>query len=335
VAKVPIRVRGASNPGNVGHLWVKQRFVDDETRKPGAVFIPARVQDNPGLDVEQYRQTMSHLDEALQAQLLDGNWSAFANMALPRFGDIHLVDDFPLQEMRERLEAMDYGFNGTAWSLVATDFDGNVVFVDLLYESNKLPDEIAGLVVGRRKASWGFGHGVWADPSIWHRTGTRNKLGRPAVLADEFAENGVPVTPANNDPRAGLVRLRILIEPDPTRRFPLWHPRSGEFGSPSLFVVASRCRPLVEQLRSAPLQPIEKADGGEKVDPDWEGRFGHAVAMARYAVMSRPSPSTPPRRNPPDIYADPEAYAGWARVASVMERGRRLEQPDLSRFEPV
>jgi hypothetical protein len=88
IAKVPIRVRGASNPANVGHLWVKQRFVDDETRTPGAVFIPARVQDNPGLDVDQYRQTMSHLDEALQAQLLDGNWSAFANMALPRFGDV-------------------------------------------------------------------------------------------------------------------------------------------------------------------------------------------------------------------------------------------------------
>jgi hypothetical protein len=51
--------------------------------------------------------------------------------------------------------------------------------------------------------------------------------------------------------------------------------------------------------------------------------------------MSRPSPSLPVKPRPPDVYTDPEAYAGWARAASVMERGRRLEQPDLSRFEPV
>jgi Terminase large subunit, T4likevirus-type, N-terminal len=112
VAKVPIRVRSASNPGNVGHLWVKQRFVDAATRKPGVVFIPAKVQDNPGLDVEQYRQTMSHLSEALQAQLLEGSWSAFEDMAFAKFGELHLVDDFPLGDAYERFEAMDYGFNG-------------------------------------------------------------------------------------------------------------------------------------------------------------------------------------------------------------------------------
>jgi hypothetical protein len=203
----------------------------------------------------------------------------------------------------------------------------------MLYERDLLPDQVAALVIAKRKARWGFGHGVWADPSIWHRTGTRNKLGRPAMLADEFGEKGVPVIPANNDPRAGLVRLRTLIEPDPKRRFPLWHPRAGEVGSPSLFIVAPRSRPLVEQLRSAPLQPIEKADGGEKIDPDWESRYAHAVPMARYAVMARPAPSTVPPPNPPDVYTDPEAYAAWARVQSVMERGRR--EPDPDRFELV
>jgi hypothetical protein len=43
----------------------------------------------------------------------------------------------------------------------------------------------------------------------------------------------------------------------------------------------------------------------------------------------------PVKPRPPDIYEDPEGDASWARVQSVMERGRRLEQPDLSRFEPV
>ncbi len=318
IAKVPIRVRSASNPGNVGHLWVKRRFVDEATRKPGVRFIPAQVEDNPGLDVEQYRASMSHLDEALQAQLLEGNWSAFANMALPRFGDVHLVDEFPLADSHSRIEAMDYGLNGTAWALVATDYEGNLVFYDLLYESNLLPDEVAELVLARRKGGWGFGHYAYADPSIWHRTGTRNRFGDPAMLADEFVESGVSVIPANNDPRAGLIRLRTLIEPDPARRFPLWHRRAGEFGSPSLFVVGRRCPQLVEQLRSAPLQPIEKADGGEKIDPEFEGRYAHAVAMARYAVMARLGASV----EPSPVTDDPRIQLLLRHEARIADRER-------------
>lgn len=215
-------------------------------------------------------------------------------MALPRFGEANLVQGFPLEESHERLEAMDYGLNGTACALLASDYEGNLVFYDAVSESNRLPDEIAEFVLAKRKGGWGFGHPAFADPSIWHRTGSRNQWGRPAMLADEFAENGVPVVPANNDPRAGLIRLRTLVEPDQGRRFPLWHPRAGEYGSPRLFIVAPRCPDLVEQLGSAPLQPIELADGGEKIDPEYEGRYAHHVAMARYAVMAKLGASEEP-----------------------------------------
>jgi hypothetical protein len=46
------------------------------------------------------------------------------------------------------------------------------------------------------------------------------------------------------------------------------------------------------------MQPVDKAYGGEKVDPEYEGRSGHCAAMARYAVMSRPSPSDRPLEEP-------------------------------------
>jgi hypothetical protein len=42
------------------------------------------------------------------------------------------------------------------------------------------------------------------------------------------------------------------------------------------------------------LQPTDKRDGGEIVDPAWESRHGHAAAMCRYAVMTRPAPSKEP-----------------------------------------
>jgi hypothetical protein len=61
-----------------------------------------------------------------------------------------------------------------------------------------------------------------------------------------------------------------------------------------LFVVGRYCPQLVEQFKSAPLQPLDKRDGGEMIDPVWESRSGHAVAAARYGVMTRPAASKEP-----------------------------------------
>lgn len=293
IAKVPIRVRSASNPGNIGHLWVKERFVSPKTRKPGVIFIPGTVADNPGLDVAQYRATMANLSDALQAQLLEGDWDAFHGAAFAVTED-HLVDSFKLEDSFERFEALDYGLNGAPWALVGVDYEGNLVFNDMLYVKDTLPSDLVPLVLGRRKGGWGDGNTTWADPSIWHRTGARNKWGAPAMLADEFSDSGIPVIPANNDPRAGLIRVRELLVADPNHPFPSWHERAGEMGAPRVFFNRQTCGPMIEELRAAPLQPDGKPDSGEKIDPDWEGTYGHAVALVRYACLTRPAPSTKP-----------------------------------------
>jgi predicted phage terminase large subunit-like protein len=70
---VPLRVRAASNPGDLGHLWVKDRFIL-QGRRHGRVFIPAKLTDNPHLDVERYLESLRELDPITRAQLLEGNW---------------------------------------------------------------------------------------------------------------------------------------------------------------------------------------------------------------------------------------------------------------------
>jgi hypothetical protein len=69
---VPLRARGAANPGGVGHVWVKKRFVDG--RSPDRVFIPAGLEDNPHLDQETYEQSLALLDPITHAQLRHGDW---------------------------------------------------------------------------------------------------------------------------------------------------------------------------------------------------------------------------------------------------------------------
>ena len=72
---VPMRTRSASNPGGEGHEWVKQRFLVEGARK-GRVFIPAKLQDNPHLDVAEYRESLAELPLIERLQLEHGNWEA-------------------------------------------------------------------------------------------------------------------------------------------------------------------------------------------------------------------------------------------------------------------
>ena len=72
---VPLRLWGASNPGGLGHAWVKQRFIV-EGEKYGRVFVPARLQDNPHIDQASYIKRLQALDSTTRKQLLEGSWDA-------------------------------------------------------------------------------------------------------------------------------------------------------------------------------------------------------------------------------------------------------------------
>jgi len=72
---VPVRMRSASNPGNIGHEWVRQRFLI-EGRDKGRIFIPAKLEDNPHLDQAEYIASLMELDPVTRAQLLAGDWTA-------------------------------------------------------------------------------------------------------------------------------------------------------------------------------------------------------------------------------------------------------------------
>lgn len=70
---VPVRYRLASNPGNVGHEFVKDRYI---THPEQRVFIPARLDDNPHIDRGQYLESLANLDPITRDQLLKGDWDA-------------------------------------------------------------------------------------------------------------------------------------------------------------------------------------------------------------------------------------------------------------------
>jgi predicted phage terminase large subunit-like protein len=76
-SQLPLRMRAATNPGGSGHQWVKKRFLSPEGQEAGRLFIPARLQDNPHLDREEYTRALGNLPAFERKQLLEGDWSEF------------------------------------------------------------------------------------------------------------------------------------------------------------------------------------------------------------------------------------------------------------------
>lgn len=73
---IPLRMRSASNPGGIGHGWVKRRFIKDNT-SPNREFIPAKLKDNPHADEATYRESLSELPPEIRKQLEEGSWDEF------------------------------------------------------------------------------------------------------------------------------------------------------------------------------------------------------------------------------------------------------------------
>lgn len=82
---IPLRLRAASNPGGLGHDWVKERFIDptpSEMLMEERTFLPAGLKDNPFIDQEEYVKSLNRLDPTTRKQLLDGDWNVTAQAGM-------------------------------------------------------------------------------------------------------------------------------------------------------------------------------------------------------------------------------------------------------------
>jgi hypothetical protein len=292
---IPLRVRSASNPIGRGAYWVKKRFLEHEPPPRNLageedptqrIFIPANYRDNEYIDQEAYGRSLAELPENTRQALLMGSWEAIENPAFAEFDpDIHVVDPFAIPpDGVQRYEGMDFGVsNPTAWYPAAKFNDGTVVVYDEYY-SPGLVSEHASRVLTMRAHRWGDPLMAVCDPAIKNATGFGDR-GRSETVHSEFAKNGIYLVPAINDRLEGRIRVSELLRRDYSREFPKWHPMAGQKGAPLIFFF-STCTNLIEQLKHAPVDPVE----GEMVDPYWESRSGHAIAALRYLCTTRVSP---------------------------------------------
>jgi hypothetical protein len=108
-ASLPLRMLAASNPGNIGHNFVKARFLPDQIdwtldviTKDGRFFVPARSEDNLALDVESYHGALDNLPTVIRQRLKLGDWDIAEGLIIPgshiRYFDVNERGDlFPLE----------------------------------------------------------------------------------------------------------------------------------------------------------------------------------------------------------------------------------------------
>ena len=133
---VPI-VRSASNPGNIGHGWVKKMFVDagpymeireqeiysealHKTKKIRTQYIPSLAMENPYI-TDDYVFELEQKPEALRRALLNGDWDSFEGQVFKEFKDdpshyldrkwTHVIEPFDIPLSWPRYMSFDYGYS--------------------------------------------------------------------------------------------------------------------------------------------------------------------------------------------------------------------------------
>ncbi len=126
---VPLKSRGATNPGGIGHKWVFDRFVDP--RDPQGPFIPSTLDDNPWLDRESYEISLAKLDPTTLAQLRHGVWVQDSSGLV--YSSFHrgLVVPYPGETKGwRRILSFDFGnVDDTAWAILGWARHSRVVHV--------------------------------------------------------------------------------------------------------------------------------------------------------------------------------------------------------------
>jgi predicted phage terminase large subunit-like protein len=151
-SEIPLRFRAASNPGGIGHEWVKERFLTNVLEQDRE-FIPAGIKDNPSLDAVTYRQNLKELDPVTQKQLEEGDWDVIAAGNFFERQNLHVIEHVELKgrivrywdiasAIRKRRSGGDMDYTA---GIKILERDGKFYILDVIRQRLK-PDEVEKVI---------------------------------------------------------------------------------------------------------------------------------------------------------------------------------------------
>jgi hypothetical protein len=146
---LPIRLGCATNPGGIYHEYYKRRFI---TEPEDRIFVPAKLEDNPGIDAETYHKALSNLDPIRRAQLENGEWiEDTTGLVYHQFNDtLHVIDILPDAKPSEWtfMLGADFGINdATALTVIGwREHDTNLYVVHNEKHTGWAPTTVANRI---------------------------------------------------------------------------------------------------------------------------------------------------------------------------------------------
>ena len=291
--KLPLIICG-SNPGGVGHDFVKQTFIDGcepmKIRKmpdsEGGMFrqfIPAKLADNPTMTLNDplYAAKLEGLGGALARAMLDGDWDCIDGAYFDNFDKTkHIVEPFFIPPEWFKIRAFDWGYSKPFCVLWGAVSDGSLVDCGGVKRSFPrgaiiIYREFYGCT-GKANEGLKMHAGDIAKNTKEMQQGEKmdNMVADPAIfdvssgesIAEQMSKEKIYWQSADNKRVAGWQQIRA--------RF------SGQDDKPLLYFV-NTCKNLIRTL------PIMQYDNSkpEDLNSDLED---HAVDTLRYLCMSRP-----------------------------------------------
>lgn len=217
----PKQIKSSTNPGGIGHSWVKARFVDCAAAGEHFVgedgmtriFIPSLLDDNRFLAEgdPDYKRRLLALPDRERRALLYGDWNIFEGQYFTEFSSRNIVEPFEIPEGWRRFRTIDYGLDRLACLWVAISPDGQSYVYREYCESGLTISEAAGAILERTPKGEDI-FATLAPPDLWSRTQTTGK-----TKASLFSEYGINFTRTSNDREAGWLSLKELIRGEEPR----------------------------------------------------------------------------------------------------------------------
>lgn len=100
---IPLRMMSTTNPVGSGFRWVKKRFPIEEGVEDDKRYIHSTFDDNPHIDNEQYRKSLSRLDEVMRRKLEEGSWKDLDKSNIFKRENLEFFEDPPAPEQIESI----------------------------------------------------------------------------------------------------------------------------------------------------------------------------------------------------------------------------------------
>ena len=212
----PKQIKSSTNPGGIGHSWVKARFVDPSPAGKSFVgedgmariFIPALLDDNKFLSEGDvgYRERLLALPEREKKALLYGDWNIFEGQYFTEFDPKkHIVTPFEIPKTWRKYRTIDYGLDRLACLWIATSPEG-ISYVYREFCKSNLTISQAAQEICQRTPPGEEIYATLAPPDLFSRSQETGK-----TKAAIFSEFGVNFTRTSNDRECGWLAVKELL----------------------------------------------------------------------------------------------------------------------------